>query len=139
MMAPNNEQCRECLLATLEPQAKARLFTHCHNYNVTAKNANGEDEDYVLAPLMYKVIMTCATIDSKATEATLREHLSNMPTVMVSVNSNIPEYNGHFDAYYTQLLHRGCNYDAPLQALFDGYLVAKDSDFHDYMKRIYDD
>ena len=88
---------------------------------------------------MYKVIMTCATIDSKATEATLREHLTNMATVMVSVNSNIPEYNSHFDNYYSQLLHRGCKYDAPLQALFDGYLVAKDSDFRDYMKRIYDD
>ena len=61
-----------------------------------------------------------------------------MPTVMVSVNSNISEYNGHFDAYYTQLLHRGCNYDAPFQALFDSYLVVKDSDFRDYMKRIYD-
>ena len=46
-MAQNNEQCRESLLATLEPHIKARLFTHRHNYTVTAKNANGEDEDYI--------------------------------------------------------------------------------------------
>ena len=93
-MAQNIEQCRDASWQH-SPHIKARLFTHRHNYTVTAKNANGKDEDYVLAPLMYKVIMTCATIDSKATEATLCERLSNMPTVMVSVNM----YNGSMGVF----------------------------------------
>ena len=113
-MSQNNEQCRKCLLATLEPKARARLFTHRATYTVTAPNADGDDEEYILAPLMYKVIMNCATIDSKATEATLRGYLSNMPSIMVSVKSNIPDYNSQFDTFHSQLVQRGCRYDAPI-------------------------
>ena len=138
-MSQNNEQCRKCLLATLEPKARARLFTHRATYTITAPNTAGIDEEYILAPLMYKVIMNCATINSKATEATLRGYLTNMPSIMVSVKSNIPDYNSQFDTYHSQLVQRGCTYDAHIQALFDGYLVAQDFEFRVYMKRLYDD
>ena len=138
-MAQNNAQCRECLLNTLTPDANAMLLTHRNDYHITAKNAAGKEESYLMAPLMYKVIMTCATIDSKATEQTLRDNLSACPQYMAVCKSNIPEYHCYFDENYSQLLNRGCTYDAPVQALFAGYLVADDSEFRRYMERQFDD
>jgi hypothetical protein len=138
-MAQNNAQCRECLLNTLTPEANARLLTHREDYRINATNAAGKAESYLVAPLMYKVIMTCATIDSKATEQTLRDNLSACPQFMAVCKSNIPEYHCYFDENYSQLLNRGCTYDAPVQALFQGYLVADDSEFRRYMERQFDD
>ena len=138
-MAQNNVQCRECFLNTLTLEANARLLTHRDDYRITATNAAGKVESYIIAPLMYKVIMTCATIDSKATEQTLRDNLAACPQFMAVCKSNIPEYHCYFDENYSQLINRGCVYDAPVQALFAGYLVADDSEFRRYMERQFDD
>jgi hypothetical protein len=51
-----------CLASSLTAEAQARLLTYCNEYTF-----NGGE----YAPLMYKIIMRLATIDSIATTQTL--------------------------------------------------------------------
>ena len=88
-------------------QARARLLTHRADYTNVEKYSNGVDESYIMYPLMYKVIMICATINSKTTEKNLRDNLAALPTYMALVKSNIPTYNQYFKENHSQLVARG--------------------------------
>ena len=55
-------------------------------------------------PLLYKVIMRLATIDSVATTEALRTNLNNLPIYAASVNGDIDLINSYFDKNYTQFL-----------------------------------
>jgi hypothetical protein len=71
-------------------------------------------------PLMYKIIMRLATIDSIATTETLRKNLDGLPAYAASVDGNVDMINSYFDANYSQILARGATVDDPLSKLFDG-------------------
>jgi hypothetical protein len=65
----NNTMMSNCLSNSLSMEAKVRLLTYRNNYTF-------DGVEY--APLMYKVIMRLATIDSIATTQTLRDNLQNL-------------------------------------------------------------
>ncbi len=65
----NNTMMSNCLSNLLSMEAKVRLLTYRKDYTF-------DGVEY--APLMYKVIMRLATIDSIATTQTLQDNLQNL-------------------------------------------------------------
>jgi hypothetical protein len=56
------------------------------------------------APLMYKIIMWLATIDTVATTQALQDNLQNLGTFSATVNGDIAKIHGEFDKNYSQLI-----------------------------------
>ncbi len=77
------------------------------------------------APLLYKIIMRLATIDSVATMQTLQENLQNLGVfaATVNVNGDINKIHGKFDRNHSQLLARSATIDDPIGLLFDANSV----------------
>ena len=72
----NNTMISMCLNKLLMASAKASLLTYRNEYTF-------DSVEY--APLMYKIIMRLATIDSIATTQTLRDNLQNLGIFAVTV------------------------------------------------------
>ncbi len=90
-------------------------------------------------PLMYKIIMRLATIDSVATTDALRANLNNLPIYAASVNGDIDLINFYFNVNYLQILARGSTIDDPITNMFDAYLVVPDYNFKQYIAKKQDD
>jgi hypothetical protein len=69
-------------------EAQVRLLTYHNKYTF-----NGVE----YAPLMYKIIMRLATINSIAITQTLCENLWNLGVFEAMVNGNINKIHGEFD------------------------------------------
>jgi hypothetical protein len=95
----NNGMLAVCLGKSLTAEAQARLLTYRNEYTSIGVE---------YAPLMYKIIMRLATIDTVATMQVLRDNLNNLGVFAATVNGDInKEINGKFDKNYTQLLASG--------------------------------
>ncbi len=110
--------------------AQARRLTYCNECTF-----NGVE----YAPLMYKIIMRLATIDTVATTQTLGDNLNNLGVFAARVSGNINKINGEFDKNYMQLLACGANVNDPVGLLFDAYHVIPCYNFKMYIRRHYDD
>ena len=115
-----------CLGKSLTADAQARLLTYRNEHTF-----KGVEYD----PLMYKVIMRLATIDTLATTQALRDNLNNLGIFAAMVHGNINKINGEFDKNYTQLLACGANVDDPIGLLFDAYHIVPCYNFKTYIKR----
>jgi hypothetical protein len=91
------------------------------------------------APLMYKIIMRLATIDSVATTQTLRDNLQNLGVFAVMVQGDIDKVNAEFDTNYSQLLARGATFDDPIGTLFEAYLLVPCYNFTKYIGTKHDE
>jgi hypothetical protein len=111
-------------------EAKVRLLTYGND-----NTFNGVE----YAPLMYKVIMRLATINSIATTQTLRDNLQNLDVFAATVNGNIDKINSEFDQNYSQIIARGATVDDPIGIIFETFSVIPCYNFTTYMKRQHDD
>ncbi len=105
----NNMMMSNCLSNFLSMEAKVRLLTYRNDYTF-------DGVEY--APLMYKVIMRLATIDSIATTQTLRDNLQNLGVFAAMVNGNIHKINSEFDQNYSQIITQGATVDDPIGIIF---------------------
>jgi hypothetical protein len=126
----NNSMLALCLDKSLTAEAQARLLTYRNEYTF-------DGVEY--APLMYKIIMRLATIDTVTTTQVLRNNLNNLGVFAATVNGNINKINGEFDKNYTQLLARDANVDDPVGLLFEAYHVVPCYNFKTYIRRHYND
>ncbi len=110
----NNTMLAVCLGKSLAADAQARLLTYRNKYTF-------DGMEY--APLMYKIIMRLATIDTVATTQVLRDNLNNLGIFAATVNGDINKINGKFDKNYMQLLACGASVDNPVGLLFEAYHV----------------
>jgi hypothetical protein len=115
---------------SLTADTQARLLTYRNKYIF-----NGVE----YAPLMYKIIMRLATINTVATPQVLRNNLNNLGVFAATVNGDINKINGEFDKNYMQLLARGASVDNPFGLLFQAYHVVPCYNFKTYIRRHYDD
>ena len=122
----NNKMMSMCLANSLSLSAKVQLLTYKNEYIF-------DGVEY--APLMYKVIMRLATIDSVATTQTLRDNLQNLSVFAATVSGDIDKINTEFNINYSQILARGATVDDPLNLLFNAYLVVPCYHFKTYMKQ----
>jgi hypothetical protein len=88
----NNMMMGICLLKLLMAEAQARLLTYCKDYLI---------DEVKCTPLMYKVIMRLAMINSVATTQALRDNLHALGTFASTVSGNIDKINSEFDKNYS--------------------------------------
>jgi hypothetical protein len=119
-----------CLNKSLTASAKASLLTYRNEYTF-------DGVEY--APLIYKIIMRLATIDSVATTQTLRDNLQNLGVFAVTVQGDIDKVNAEFDTNYSQLLARGATFDDPIGTLFEAYLLVPCYNFTKYIGTKHDE
>jgi hypothetical protein len=122
----NNHMISLCLLNTLTKDAMARLSPYRAKYTFVGK---------VYAPLLFKIIMRLATIDSVATTEALRANLRELPAYAASVSGDIDKFNQHFDKNYYQLIAQGDKINNPIGILFDAYRTVLCSHFKTYIIR----
>ncbi len=122
----NNTMMANCLANSLSLAAKVCLLTYCNEYTF-------DGVEY--APVMHKVIMRLATIDSITTTQTLRDNLQNLTVFAATVSGDIDKINTEFDNNYSQILARGATVDDSLNILFNAYLVVPCYHFKSYMKQ----
>jgi hypothetical protein len=126
----NNTMMCMCLNKLLTASAKASLLTYRSKFTF-------DGVEY--GPLMYKVIMRLATIDSVTTTQTLRDNLQNLGVFAVRVKGNIDKVNTEFDTNYSQLLARGATLDNPIGILFEAYHLVPCYNFTKYIITKHDD
>jgi hypothetical protein len=126
----NNGMLAICLGKSLTAEAQARLLTYRNEYTF-----NGVE----YAPLMYKIIMRLATINTVTITQVLRYDLNNLGVFAATVNGNINKINGKFDKNYTQWLARGASVNDPVRLLFKAYHVVPCYKFKMYIRCHYDD
>ena len=91
----NNTMMANCLANSLLLAAKVCLLTYRKEYTF---------DGVKYAPVMYKVIMRLATIDSIITTKTLRDNLQNLTVFTATVSGDIDKINTEFDSNYSQIL-----------------------------------
>jgi hypothetical protein len=112
-----------CLAKLLTADAQARLLTYWNEYTF-------DGVEY--APLMYKIIMRLATIDSVATAQALHNILQSLGVYAATVSGDIDKVHNKFDKNYPQLIARGTTVDNPIGILFEAYLVIPCHNFKSY-------
>ena len=115
-----------CLANSLSLTAIVQLLTYGNEYIF-------DGVEY--APLIYKVIMRLATIDSAATTQTLQDNLQNLSVFAATVSGDIEKINTEFNKNYLQILARGATVKDPLNILFNTHLVIPCYHFNAYMKQ----
>jgi len=118
-----------CLMEMLTEEAIARLSPYESKYMF-----DGE----IYGPLLYKVIMRLATIDSVATTEALRSNLRELPAYTATVNGDLPKVHTYFHQNYSQLIAHGASIDDPVGILFDAYQAIPCSGFRAYITRKHD-
>ncbi len=120
----NSTMMSMCLNMSLPASARASLLTYRNEYTF-------DGVEY--APLMYKIIMRLATIDSVTTTQTLRDNLQNLGVFSVTVKGDIDKINAEFGTNYSQLLVRGATLNDPIDILFEAYLLVPCYNFTNYI------
>ncbi len=110
----NNTMMSICLAKSLTADAQARLLTYQNKYTF---------DGVKYAPLMHKIIMRLATINSVATTQTLRNNLQSLGTYAATVRGDINKVHSEFDKNYSQLIARGATLDDPIGILFEAHLL----------------
>jgi hypothetical protein len=120
----NNTMMSICLAKSLSADAQARLLTYRNEYTF---------DGVKYAPLMYKIIMRLATINSVATTQMLGDNLQSLGTFAVTVSGDINKIHSKFNKNYSQLIARGATIDNPIGILFNAYLVVPCHHFKAYI------
>jgi hypothetical protein len=118
-----------CIMATLTDEARARLHPYASEYT---------RHTTIVGPLLFKTVMRLATIDSIATEESLRAKLRELYMLTSSLGYDLPKIHALFHQYYTQLVARGASIDDPIGILFQIYLTINCTDFRNYIQRKHD-
>jgi hypothetical protein len=119
-----------CLLKLLMAEAQVRLLTYCKDYLI---------DEVKCAPLMYKVIMRLATIDSVATTQALCDNLHTLGLFASTVSGNIDKINSEVDRNYSQIIACGATVHDPIEILFSTYQVVPCYHFRSYINRMHKD
>ena len=123
----------QCLLASLGIDFLKIITAESPLYHLPAIVA--ADGPIPCGPLLLKVIISKAHVDSRATAMFIRSSLGKLDEVMVDLDSNIQDFNLYVKAQVKNLSARGETSNDLLSNLFKGYKAATDSEFLDLIKR----
>ncbi len=119
-----------CLAKSLTAGAQAKLLTFWNKYTF---------DGVQYAPLMYKIIMRLATINSVATTQMLCNNLQSLGMYAAMVSSDINKVHSEFDKNYSQLITRGATVNDPIDILFKAYLMFPCHHFKSYIRQQHED
>ncbi len=119
-----------CLAKSLTADAQARLLTYRNKYIFYGV-------EYI--PLMYKIIMCLATINSITITQTLCNNLQSLGVYAATVSGNIDKIEDVFDKDYSQLITRGAAIFDHIGIIFQAYFVVPCHNFKTYIPRQHKD
>lgn len=129
--AQNNTQFFEMLMNSLSETSIDAVKVYENEYMLD--DNSGTNKLVGNAAALYKVIMRCTVLDTKATNKALRDRLKDLPTVVTTVNGDIDAIHSHFTVNYNQLRARGADMDDKEELLFAAYSNVPDYRFRKYM------
>ena len=94
----NNENMGLCIIASLSKKRLAAIYLKESMYTV---------DGIVIAPLLYKVIMDGAELDTMVTSAIIRQELQELDVKIIELNSNITDFVEWVNANIKKLESRG--------------------------------
>ena len=124
-LAQNDAQMYHCIKNSLTPEAERKILAERESYHIN---------NVPSGPLLFKLLMQKAIIDTWATSSLMRENLSNLDSYITTVKSDIEEFNRYVKMNYQGLQARGERCDDIMVHLFKAYLVASDREFVTYIK-----
>jgi hypothetical protein len=95
----NDYQMFHCIMNSLTEEGHLKILTEQDKYHIGAANDRTPS-----GPLLFKLLMQKAIIDTRATSSLLRENLSSPDTYMATIKSNIKEFNEYVKQNYEGLL-----------------------------------
>jgi hypothetical protein len=123
----------QCLLSSLTLDFLKLITADADDYHLPPVVAtNGPVPS---GPLLLKLIITQAHVDSRATVTHIRTSLTMLDVKMIELDSNIETFNVYVKAQIKNLSARGETTNDLLTNLFKGYKVANDVEFADFIRR----
>ena len=123
--AQNNVQMYNCLTKSLTEEGHLKIMEEADSYT-----SNG----VAIGTLHFKLLMSTAVVDTRATASHLRENLTSLDAYMVTVHSNVELFNLHVKENRQGLKARGESTDDLMINLFKGYMAASDKEFAKYIR-----
>lgn len=121
----NSTQIYQCLSQSLTTEAKAKVILDSEKYTI------GQETDGLL---YFKVIMSLAQVDTRATISVIRTRLSSLDSKMLDSNDDIKSFNRFVKSNLNDLAARGETTTDLLINLFKAYRLCKDDDFKLWLK-----
>ena len=120
--AQNSYQMYVCIMSSLTDDGRAKLLTRAELYTRNQVSSG---------PLLFKVLMMMASVDTVATISHIRLSLSNLDTYMTTIKDD----NQYVRQKRQNLTARGQRSDDLLVNIFKGYLSCSDKNFVEYICR----
>ena len=98
--AQYNSVWAECIKASLSKAARQRVLGYGDNYEVLS---TGATHKIAVAPLLYKKVMQLATLDSKATNATLYKNICELTQYAISYDDDVNKIISYLYINFPQL------------------------------------
>jgi hypothetical protein len=122
----NSFQAFNCAMSSLTDAAKKKINLKRNQFTVAGIGSG---------PLLLKVIIQTAYVDTRSTVLHLREQLSRLDVYMVDVKSDVERFNDYVTTLVAGLSARGEETLDLLSNLFKGYMAVSDNSFIDFIKR----
>jgi hypothetical protein len=123
----------QCLLSSLTLEFLKLITSESSDYHLPSIVA--AQGPVPAGPLLLKLIISQAHVDSRATVSHIRTSLTLLDAKMVELDSNVETFNQYVKAQIKNLLARGETSSDLLINLFKGYKVANDVEFLDFIRR----
>lgn len=124
--AQDNMMIVKCVIASLSLPGFRKIQVWHETWHINGRPA---------FPLLIKVIIREAYIDTQATTRILRESLSSLPTKLDDFKGDIDQLNSFVKVTQDQLRARNETTSDLLANLFKGYLSSRDQTFRRYIEK----
>jgi hypothetical protein len=122
-----------CLLSSLSIEFLKVITAESEDCHLPAILA--VDGPVPCGPLLLKIIISKAHVDSRATAMFIRDSLRDLDSKMVDLDSNVQSFNLCVKAQVKALSARGETSNDLFNNLLKGHKAADDSEFQDFIKR----
>jgi hypothetical protein len=123
----------QCLLSSLTHDFMNLITAYSAVYHLPPIAA--ADGPVPSGPLLLKLIISQAHVDSRATVSFIRTSLTQLDSKMIELDSDVESFNFYVKAQVKNLLARGETSSDLLINLFKGYKAANDVEFLDFLCR----
>ena len=106
-----------CIMSSLTDEGRAKLLTRSNDYT---------SQDIQSGPLLFKVLMSITTVDTRAIVTFIRTNMSNLDSYMATVKGDVIKFNQYVRKLKNDLAARGETSNDLLINIFKGYLACTD-------------
>ena len=122
----NSYMAYTCIMASLTEDAKAQVNIRREDFTINGRGAG---------PLLLKVIVSLAHVDTEATVMVLRQRLADLHVYIMDINADIAKFNFYVDETLRALHARGEQTLDLLPNLFKAYENVNDDNFLEFIRR----